>query len=74
VQTSLREILDRNWQSYLSPGVKALPVGKLSSGVEGAQISEDHLYFLAEDEGQKGPCPRTLVASVAHALSLYTEF
>ena len=31
--------------------------------MSGAQI-----FLLAEDEGQKGPCPRSSVASVAHVL------
>ena len=53
----------------LSPGVRALPVGRLSSGKEGAQGSGSQLCLLAEDEGQKGPCPRSSVASVAQVLS-----
>jgi hypothetical protein len=53
-------------------GVRALPVGKLSSGWEGAQRSEDQLRFLAEDEGQKGPCPRSSVASLAHTSPAWT--
>jgi hypothetical protein len=52
----------------LSPGVRALPVGRRSSGKEGAQGSGFQLCLLADDEGLKGPCPRGSVASVAHAL------
>jgi hypothetical protein len=51
----------------LIPGVRALP--GLSSGMEGAQRSGFQLCLLAEDEGLKGPCPRSSVASAAHALS-----
>ena len=53
----------------LSPGVRALPVGQLSSGKEGAQRSGFQLCLLAEDEGLKGPCPRSSVASVAHVVT-----
>ena len=53
----------------LSPGVRALPVGRLSSGKEGAQGSGSDLHLVAEDEGLKGPCPRSSVASVAQVLS-----
>ena len=53
----------------LSLGVRAFPVGQLSSGKEGAQRSGFQLCLLAEDEGLKGPCPRSSVASVAHVLS-----
>lgn len=53
----------------LSPGVRAIPVGQLSSGKEGALGSGSQLHLLAEDEGPKGPCPRTSVASVTHVLS-----
>ena len=53
----------------LSSGVRTLPVGQLSSGKEGAQGSGSQLCLLAEDEGLKGPCPRSSVASVAHVLS-----
>ena len=53
----------------LSSGVRALPVGQLSSGKEGAQGSGSQLRLLAEDEGPKGPCPRSSVASVACMLS-----
>ena len=49
----------------LSPGVRALPVGQLSS----AQWSGSQLCLLAEDEGPKGPCPRSSFASVACVLS-----
>ena len=53
----------------LSPGVRALPVGQLSSGKEGAQGFGFQLCLLAEDEGPKGPCPRSSVVSVVHVLS-----
>jgi hypothetical protein len=53
----------------LSPRVRALPGGRLSFGEEGAQGSGFQLCFLAEDEGPKGPCPRSFVALVAHMLS-----
>ena len=53
----------------LSPRVRALPVGRLSSGKDGAKGSGSQLRLLAEDEGPKGPCPRSSVASVAHMLS-----
>ena len=46
------------------PVVRALSVGKLFSGGEGAQIFEDQLCLLAEDECPKGPCPRSSVVSV----------
>ena len=49
--------------------VRALSVGKLSSGREDAQKSGSQLCLLTEDEGQKGPCPRSSVASVALVLS-----
>ena len=49
--------------------VRALSTGKLSSGREGAQRSGAQLCLLAEDEGLKGPCPRSSVASIAHVLS-----
>ena len=45
------------------------PVGRLFSGKEGAQGSGSQLCLLAEDEGPKGPCPRSSVASVTHVLS-----
>jgi hypothetical protein len=53
--------------SLLSPEVRALLVGKLSSGGEGAQRFEDQLCLLAEDEGLKGPCPRSPVASLGRS-------
>jgi hypothetical protein len=53
----------------LRPGVRTLHVGRLSSGKEGPQGSGSQFRLLAEDEGQKGPCPRSSVASVAHVLS-----
>jgi hypothetical protein len=37
--------------------------------MEGAQMSAAQLFFLAEDEALKGPCPRSYVASVACTLS-----
>jgi hypothetical protein len=54
---------------FCFPVVKALSIGKLSSYREGAQRSGAQIYFLAEDEGPKGPCPRSSVASAAHVLS-----
>ena len=48
----------------LSPWVRALPVGQLSSGKEGALGSGSQLWLLAEDEA-----PRSSVASVTHVLS-----
>jgi hypothetical protein len=53
----------------LSPGVRAFPVSRLSSGKEVAQGSGSQLCLLAEDECLKGPCARNFVASVAHVLS-----
>jgi hypothetical protein len=53
----------------LSPRVRALPRGKLFSDKEGAQGSGSPLCLLAEDEGPKGPCLRSSVASAAHVLS-----
>jgi hypothetical protein len=50
-------------------GARALPGGRLSSGWEGAQRSGSQFGLLAEDEGLKGPCPRSSVASAAHLLS-----
>ena len=49
--------------------VRALFSGKLSSGKEGAQKSGSQLCLLAEDEGLKGPCPRSSVASATYVLS-----
>jgi hypothetical protein len=49
--------------------VRALSAGKLSSCQEGAQRSGAQICLLSEDEGLKGPCPRSSVASVAHVLS-----
>ena len=60
---------DTGWCSHLSPRVKALPGGSLSSGREGGQRSGSQLCLLADDEGLKGPCPRSSVASEAHVLS-----
>ena len=48
---------------------QTLPGGKLSSGREGAQRTEDQLHLLAEEEGLKGSCPRISVPSVTHVLS-----
>jgi hypothetical protein len=58
----------------LNPGVRVLSVGRLSSGKEGAQWSGSQLCLLAEDEGPKGPCPRSSVASVAYVFSGDPEF
>ena len=41
----------------------------LSSGKEGAEGSRSQFCLLAEDEGPKGPCPRSSVASIAHVFS-----
>ena len=49
--------------------VRALPVDQPSSGKEGAQGSASQPYLLPENEGQKEPCPRSTVASVANMLS-----
>ena len=53
--------------------VRVLSSGKLSSCREGAQRSGAQLCLLAEDEGPKGPCPRSSVASVAHMSSSAQE-
>jgi hypothetical protein len=53
----------------LSPGIRALRGGRLSSDREGAQGSGSQLCLLAEDEGHKGPCPETSVASASQVLS-----
>jgi hypothetical protein len=47
-------------------------VGKLSSGGEGAQRSEDELCLVAGDEGPKGFFPRSSAASAAHDPSGWT--
>ena len=59
----------QSWEtsSLLSQGVRELPGCKLSSDREGAHRSEDQLCLLTEDEGPKGPCPRSSVASVTCA-------
>ena len=49
--------------------VRVLSAGKLSSCQEGAQRSGAQICLLSEDEGPKGSCPRSSVASVAHVLS-----
>jgi hypothetical protein len=49
--------------------VRALSAGKLSSCREGAQRSGSKLCFLVEDEGLKGPYPRSSDASAACMLS-----
>ena len=53
----------------LSPGVGALPVGRLFSGKESVQGSGSKLCLLDKDEGSRGPCPRSSVASVVHMIS-----
>jgi hypothetical protein len=53
--------------------VRVLSARKLSSCREDAQISQSQLCLLSEDEGPKGPCPRSSGASVAHVLS-YTDW
>ena len=53
---------------FMSPGIRALPGGRLFSGREGALGSVSQLHLRAEDEGLKGPCPRSSVASAAHVL------
>ena len=45
--------------------VRELSAGKLSSCREGAQRFRAQLCLLVEDEGQKGPCSRSSLASVA---------
>jgi hypothetical protein len=62
-------LCQHSWKfnSLLSPMVRALSVVKLSSCREGVQMSGAQI--LAEDEGPKGPCPISSVASVAHELS-----
>ena len=57
----------------LSPVVRALPVGRITFDKEGSQGSGSQLCLLAEDEGPKGPCPRSSVASVAHMPSSAQE-
>ena len=49
--------------------VRVFSAGKISSYREGAQRSGFQLCLLAKDEGLKGLCPRSSVASVAHVLS-----
>jgi hypothetical protein len=49
--------------------VRAFSVGKLSSFREGVQKSGSQLSLLVEDDGLKGPCPRSSVSSAAHMLS-----
>ena len=49
--------------------VRALSSGNLSSCREGAQRSGAQIHLLVEDEGPKGPCPRSSVASVTHMVS-----
>jgi hypothetical protein len=51
------------------PVVSTLSAGKLSSCREDAQRSGAQLCLLAEDEGPKGSCPRSSVASEACVLS-----
>jgi hypothetical protein len=53
----------------LIPGVRALPVGQLSSVMEEVQGSRSQLRLLTEVGGLKGPCPRSSVASAIHMLS-----
>ena len=57
----------------LSPGVRALPVGRISSDKEGAQGSGTQLCLLDENVGSKEPFPRSSVASVAHRPSSAQE-
>ena len=57
----------------LSPVVRALPVGRITFDKEGSQGSGSQLCLLAEDEGPKGPCPKSSVASVAHMPSSAQE-
>ena len=49
--------------------VRAFSAGKLSSCRKGTQRSGAQLCLLAEEEGLKGPCPRSSVASEACLLS-----
>ena len=53
--------------------VRALSASKLSSCREGTQRFGTQLGLLAEDEGWKGPCPRSSVVSITHMLSGYQE-
>jgi hypothetical protein len=55
------------WSPNLSwvPGVRALSDGTFSCCREDAQRSGAQICLLAEDEGLKGPWPRSSVASVA---------
>jgi hypothetical protein len=46
--------------------VRALFAGKLSSCTDCPRKSGAQIHLLAEDEGPKGPCPRSSVASAAH--------
>ena len=48
--------------------VRALSGGKFSCCREGAQRSGSQICLLSENEGPKGPCSRSSVASVAHML------
>jgi hypothetical protein len=61
---------DLGYKMALSPESwgQTLPGGRLSSGGEGAQRSGSQLCLLAEDEGPKGACPRSFVASAACTL------
>jgi hypothetical protein len=49
--------------------VRALSSGKLSSCREGSQRSGAQIHLLAQDEGLKGPYPKSSVASVVQVLS-----
>jgi hypothetical protein len=61
LQTGLWETWDSGWCSHLSPGVRALPGGWLSSGREGVQKTGSQLYLLAEDEGRSDPVQEALL-------------
>jgi hypothetical protein len=54
------------------PVVRELCASKLSSGREGAQRSGSQLYLLAKNEGLKGPCSRSSVASAAMCSPVWT--
>lgn len=42
---------------------------RLGNGRYGSTENRDQIHLLVEDEGPKGPCPRSSVASVTHMVS-----
>jgi hypothetical protein len=48
---------------------RTLSAGRLSSCREGAQRAGAQIHLLVEDEGPKGPCPISSVASVVNVFS-----